>query len=204
MSKKDRTKEEKKWRERMAHGSAECKEFSFGREHWLLPRNHLKGLRKLGQCFGAALEGLMTMSFVSLRRRNLQSADVQEELSDLDGLPMLRISPTDNEDKVHDHIEERMQLLQLLHRHQVRAEGREEEEASLGALTAASHAEVQDKHTSVAEESAIDPKDPGEKSESRVSERATIVRSDSLASRATKRQANDFNMPAAKLTKREC
>ncbi|KAK3627721.1 hypothetical protein LTR56_019066 [Elasticomyces elasticus] len=204
MSKKDRKKEEKKWRERMAHGSAECKEFSFGREHWLLPANHLRGLRKLGQCFGATLEGLMTMSFVSLRRRNLQSADVQEVLSDLDGLPMLRISPTDNEENVHDHIEERMQLLQLLHRHQTRADDREEEEASLGALTDASHAEAQDKRPSAAEESAIDPKDRGEESESRVPERVIVVGSDSLVSSATKRQANDFDMPAAKLTKREC
>ncbi|KAK6426819.1 hypothetical protein LTR81_001033 [Elasticomyces elasticus] len=204
MSKKDRKKEEKKWRERMAHGSAECKEFSFGKEHWLLPRNHFEGLRKLGQCFGAALEGLMTMSFVSLRRRNLQSADVQEVLSVLDGLPMLRISPTDNEENVHDHIEERMQLLQLLHRHQTRADDREEEEASLRALTDASHAEAQDERPSAAEESAIDPKDRGEESESRVPERVIVVGSDALVSRATKRQANDFDMPAAKLTKREC
>ncbi|KAK4893065.1 hypothetical protein LTR27_008602 [Elasticomyces elasticus] len=134
MSKKDRKKEEKKWREKMAHGSAECKEFSFGKEHWLLPRNHFKGLRKLGQSFGAALE---------------------------------------------------------------------EEEASLGVLTDASHAEAQDKRPSAAEESAIDPKDRGEESESRVSERVIVMGSDSLVSRATKRQANDFDMPAAKLTKRE-
>ncbi|KAK5688551.1 hypothetical protein LTS10_000529 [Elasticomyces elasticus] len=97
-----------------------------GKEFWPLPQHYLEGLRALAKCFGEEWECTMTLAFVSLRRRDLTSIALQDVLSSLDGLPLKPTSQFDNDPSIHDHIEERMQFLHLLHRMRTRREDGED------------------------------------------------------------------------------
>ncbi|KAK3629897.1 hypothetical protein LTR56_017792 [Elasticomyces elasticus] len=97
-----------------------------GKEFWPLPQHYSKGLKLLGECFGETWACTMTLAFVSLRRRDLTSVALQDVLSSLDGLPLKPMSQFDNDSSIHDHIEERMQFLHLLHRMRTRREDGED------------------------------------------------------------------------------
>ncbi|KAK4893066.1 hypothetical protein LTR27_008603 [Elasticomyces elasticus] len=97
-----------------------------GKEFWPLPQHYLEGLKLLGECFGETWACAMTLAFVSLRRRDLTSIALQDVLSSLDGLPLRPTSQFDNDASIHDHIEERMQFLHLLHRMRTRREDGED------------------------------------------------------------------------------
>ncbi|KAK5702560.1 hypothetical protein LTR97_003505 [Elasticomyces elasticus] len=101
-----------------------------GKEFWPLPQQYLEGSIRLGQCFGRNLACTMTLAFVSLRRRDLTSVALQDVLSSLDGLPLKPTSQFDNDPSIHDHIEERMQFLHLLHRMRTRREDGEDVSSS--------------------------------------------------------------------------
>ncbi|KAK5699306.1 hypothetical protein LTR17_023362 [Elasticomyces elasticus] len=199
-SKADWVKIKRQRRERRAHPAWKWKEFFDGREYWKLPDYHLQQLRRLAQCFGADWECLMTFAFVNLRRRDLASTDIQKVLSDLDGLPMLRLPTCDDDADVRDNLEERIQLLKMIRTHQQRCD----EQATSSALNTVSPAENRDDDQGAAEERAVVSPRSNANIGSEKLTTMSVSRCELSLSAAVKRSPDGFELPVMKLVKRMC